>query len=269
MAVIFRCCAHGCQRQRTFCAALRQEFTLHNQRWTRMGCGTNERAKRPCLCIIKIALTQNVCVEHTPGAESCPVDHLLKRPRVPHFLSTVLDLGLLEHQRLALKTSQFPPVHHVSFSSGICVFWLADGRLATWTTKQQTVLLSIQGWFDPRDLRQDACQRVCVEVFYEQPPTALVIWDVFALGFMLICGSYFARNIEMEIKWRHKLLEWCNWNNIDNEILNQWLKLNWVSHLKKGLCCLPCHPRDAGVLCVVANVRITQRIHFIPTTISH
>lgn len=129
----------------------------------------------------------SVCSESSCSPSSretlCPTFCLHKHCTLVH--SSIRDWLLKTHNFLPSTMS-----HSLSGFVFSLSLWLDDGRLATWTTKQQTALLSIQEWFDPRDFRQDACQRVCVyvcafdcvEVFYEQPPTALVIWDVLLQG---------------------------------------------------------------------------------------
>jgi len=139
---------------------------------------------------------------------------IFSRDLVSHILpSQTLNLGPQKHQRFVVQNSQFSALNHVSFSFGICLFsqpltcWWSLSNMDNKTT--DCALLSIQEWFDPRDFRQDACQRVCVcvcvcafycvEVFYEQPPTALVIWDVLLQGSCSFVGHSLCNT--KSLKW--------------------------------------------------------------------
>lgn len=147
----------------------------------------------------------SVCSESSCSPSSretlCPTFCLHKHCTLVH--SSIRDWLLKTHNFLPSTMS-----HSLSGFVFSLSLWLDDGRLATWTTKQQTALLSIQEWFDPRDFRQDACQRVCVCVCVWL--CGSVLWAAshcashlrcFASGFMLICGSHFVQYKEPKMEY--------------------------------------------------------------------
>lgn len=138
---------------------------------------TNEGLKRRYVCVVLRLHSPRMCVWSTLCVLRVVLFTIFSRDLVSHISpSQTLHLGPHRSTRdWLLKTRNFlPSTTSRSLSGFVFSFslWLADGRLATWTTKQQTVLLSIQEWFDPRDLRQDACQHVCVCV-------CLIVWKCF------------------------------------------------------------------------------------------
>lgn len=156
---------------------------------------TNEGLKRLYVCVVLRLHSPRMCAWSTLCVLRVVLFTIFSRDLVSHILlSRTLHLGLHRSTRdWLLKTCNFLPSTTSRFLLGFVFslsLWLADGRLATWTTKQQTVLLSIQEWFDPRSRFETRCLPACVcvcvfdcvEVFYEQPPTAPVIWDVLLQG---------------------------------------------------------------------------------------
>lgn len=83
----------------------------------------NEGLKREDVCVVLRLNSPRMCVWSTLCVLRVVLFTIFSRDLVSHILpSQTLNLGPQKHQRLVLKNSQFPSLHHVSFPFGICLF---------------------------------------------------------------------------------------------------------------------------------------------------
>lgn len=86
---------------------------------------TNEVLKRPYVCVVLRLHSPRMCVWSTLCVLRVVLFTIFSRDLVSHISSsqTLHPWSTQKHQRLALKNSQFPALHHVLFSYGICLFF--------------------------------------------------------------------------------------------------------------------------------------------------
>lgn len=102
-----------------------REFRLHYWMRTCDLVRTNEGLKRPYVCVVLRLHSPRMCVWSNLCVLRVVLLTIFSRDLVSHISSsqTLHPWSTQKHQRLALKNSQFPALHHVLFSFGICLFF--------------------------------------------------------------------------------------------------------------------------------------------------